>query len=188
MTSDTDEIPKARYIRALKSCQLPDPFPATLLKCDFYYYSFEFVQPRSPHWPGVSVAFYKPNEVIPSKIRHAKDSYQPAIGTCFHCSYCFDTVAAVRLKLSSFSHMEVDIDRFRNLKHILDRYKHGKDLFDNIVQPFPRPNLNETEIPQLLLVESERDRFDYMWKRLSMDNIGFRDLDNYPNATLILNN
>ncbi len=178
MTSDVDEIPKFRFVRALKSCQLPQPFPPTLLQCDFYYYSFEFLQPSSPLWPGGTLSRFNPNASVPDGLRTSRLGYRPIRSACFHCSYCVDSIASVRLKLSSFSHTEVNINRFRNLKHIIDRFKTGKDLFDNIADPFKRPKMNETELPRLLKISGERERFMYMMNRSSMSNIGFCDLNN----------
>jgi beta-1,4-mannosyl-glycoprotein beta-1,4-N-acetylglucosaminyltransferase len=178
LTSDVDEIPKSRFISALKSCQLPQPFPPILLQCDFYYYSFEFIQPSSPFWPGGSLLRYSPNASIPSGLRNSRLSYRPIPGVCFHCSYCVDSLASVQLKLSSFSHTEVNIDRFRNPKHIIDRFKNGKDLFDNIPNPFERSKLNEIELPRLLQISGERERFMYMLNRSSLSNVGFRDFNN----------
>jgi beta-1,4-mannosyl-glycoprotein beta-1,4-N-acetylglucosaminyltransferase len=177
LTSDVDEIPKSRFVRALKSCQLPQPFPPTLLQCDFYYYSFEFIQPSSPLWSGGTLSQFSRNANVPSRLRTSRLRYRPIRGVCFHCSFCVDSVASVRLKLSSFSHTEFDIDRFRNLKHILDRFKNGKDLFDKIVTPFKRSKMNEIELPRLLQTAEGQERFMYMLNRSSLPNVGFCDFN-----------
>lgn len=135
MVSDVDEIPKSRFMRVLKSCEFPKNYPLTSLQCDFYYYSFEFLQPDSPFWPGTTIKRFSPNAVIPSDIRNLRSNQHAIPGVCFHCSYCFDSVASVRLKLSSYSHTELDTDKFRNQKHIIDRFLNGIDLFDRDVKP-----------------------------------------------------
>jgi hypothetical protein len=83
-------------------------------------------------WPGGTLSRFRPNTNVPSDLRISRLAYRPIHGIYFHCSYCVDSVTSVRLKLSSFSHTEVNIDRFRNLKYIIDRFKNGKDLSDNI--------------------------------------------------------
>jgi beta-1,4-mannosyl-glycoprotein beta-1,4-N-acetylglucosaminyltransferase len=148
-----------------------------LLQCDFYYYSFEYLQPSSSKWPGGSLSHYSPNQTVPSGLRFAKAGFKPMRGTCFHCSYCFDSIASVRLKLSSFSHTEFNTDRYRSLEHIIDRYRNGKDFFDNIHKPFERSKMNETELPRLFKIPEQRERFMYMFNRSSMANVGFRDFN-----------
>ena len=177
LTSDVDEIPKSRFVRALKFCQLPQPFPPTLLQCDFYYYSFEFLQPSSPLWPGGTLSRFSPNENVPTGLRGARSSYHPIRGVCFHCSFCFDTVASVRLKLNSFSHTEYDHEGFHKSRYIIGRFRNGRDLFDRSFKPFRRSQMNETELPRLLQQSEGQQRFMYMLKRSSMANVGFRDFN-----------
>ncbi|CAF4649768.1 unnamed protein product [Rotaria sp. Silwood1] len=173
LTSDVDEIPKSRFVRALASCQLPLPFQSLLLQCEFYYYSFEFRHATRPYWPGGSVSRFSPTDKISSGIREARVRYRPMPGTCFHCSYCFDRLSTVRLKLASFSHTELDIPKYHDQKHIIDRFRNGKDLFDRASEPLRRVYKNEIELPRLLQVE--QNRFGYMLNR-SAPNAGFLDV------------
>jgi beta-1,4-mannosyl-glycoprotein beta-1,4-N-acetylglucosaminyltransferase len=101
-------------------------------------------------------------------------------GTCFHCSSCFDLLAAVRVKISSFPHTELDHARFHDQKHIIDRYQKGKDLFDRSDALFGRAVLNETELPRLLKLE--RKHFSYLLIRSSSPNAGFRDAQTENNT------
>lgn len=172
--SDVDEIPKARFVWALANCDLPKPFPSLLLKCDFYYYSFEFRSTNSPNWPGSSVSRFGPNDTIPVNLRHLRQKFRPMTGTCFHCSYCFDRISSVREKLSSFSHTEADTEQNRNQEHIVDRFQNGKDLFDRPDQPLQRVSTNEIDLPKLL--KEQPQRFIYMLNRSSSPNGAFRDI------------
>ncbi len=174
LTSDVDEIPKARFVWALSTCNLPKPFPSLLLKCEYYYYSYEFRNAAIPYWSGVTVSRFGPNETLPLDLRKIRNNFRPMLATCFHCSYCFDRISSVREKLSSFSHTEMDIEKYHNQQHIIDRFRNGKDLFDRWRQPLRRTKKNETEVPKLL--KEEPQRFMYMLNRSSSTNAAFRDL------------
>lgn len=179
-TSDVDEIPKSRFVHLLKSCDIPRHFPPILLQCDAYCYSFEFLSYSSPFWSGVSLSRFHAYEIIPSDIRTARLHYRPIHGVCFHCSYCFDTVELVRLKLRSFSHTELDVDRYHNVQYIIDRFQHGKNLFHRFKKPYRHLSSNQIELPRLLQVE--RERFRYMLNRSTMINAGFRDVNTKENS------
>ncbi len=181
--SDIDEIPKVRFMRALRYCQIPQPFPSMLLQCDFYYYSFEYLQPSSSYWSGGSVSHYTPNQTVPSGLRSAKAGFRAMRGVCFHCSYCFDSIALVRSKLGSFSHTEVNTEEYRSLEHIIDRYRNGRDFFGRNGRVFERAKMNQTELPRIFKIPGQRERFMYMFNRSSMANVGFRDY----NITIGLN-
>ncbi|CAF4204669.1 unnamed protein product [Rotaria socialis] len=172
LTSDLDEIPKSRFVQALTSCDLRTPFQPMLLQCDFYYYSFEFRHATRQYFVGGTVSKFSPNTTVPSDLRKARFRYRPIPGTCFHCSYCFDRLASVRLKIASFSHTELDIPKFHDQNHIIDRFRNGKDLFDRATEPLRRTYANETDLP--LLVKLKREHFMYMLNRSSL-NAGFRD-------------
>jgi beta-1,4-mannosyl-glycoprotein beta-1,4-N-acetylglucosaminyltransferase len=174
LTSDVDEIPKARFISALANCDLPKPFPSLVLKCDFYYYTYEFRAAPIPDWPGVTVSRFGPNETIPSDLRNNRHHFRPMPSTCFHCSYCFDRVSSVREKISSFSHTEFDKEKFHNQQHIIDTYRTGKDIFDRSDRRLPRTKQNEIDLPKLL--KEQPQRFIYMLNRTSSPNAAFRDV------------
>ncbi|CAM4848536.1 unnamed protein product, partial [Rotaria magnacalcarata] len=123
-------------------------------------------------WAGGTVSRFNSHTKIPSELRKARAGYRPVSGACFHCSYCFDSIAGVRQKLGSFSHTELDIPKFRDKQHIIDRFRNGKDLFDRGGGPIHRVNKNQIELPQLL--QREPERFMYMLNR-SFPNAGFRD-------------
>lgn len=178
LTSDVDEIPRSRFLHLLKSCGIPRQFPPIVLQCDTYCYSFEFRSSSTPIVLGTTLSRFNARQMIPSGIRNARFHYRPIRNVCFHCSYCFDTVTLVRLKLSSFSHTELDIARYHNQRYIIDRFQNGKDLFRRFRRPFQRVQIHRNDLPRLLQSEEQRTRFMYMLNRSSMINAGFRDVNN----------
>lgn len=174
LTSDVDEIPKARFVWTLSNCDLPNNFSPLLLKCDFYYYSYEFRNAAIPFSVGGTATRFGYDKTIQLDLRQSRFNYRPMLGTCFHCSYCFDTIAAVREKIASFSHTEVDTEKHRNQQHIIDRFQNGKDLYDRLDQPLRRATKEENDLPQLL--KEQPQRFKYMINRSSSSNAAFRDV------------
>jgi hypothetical protein len=174
LTSDVDEIPKARFVWALATCDLPKPFPSLLLECDYYYYSYEFRNTVNPYSHGVSVSRFGPNETVPLDLLKIRLNFRSMFGTCFHCSYCFDRISFVREKLSSFAHTEANQKKYYNQQDIIDKFQNGKDLFDRRNQPFHRTTQNETDLPKLL--KEQPQRFMYMLNRSSSPNAAFRDV------------
>ncbi|CAF4001760.1 unnamed protein product, partial [Rotaria sordida] len=173
LTSDLDEIPKFHFIQTLASCQLHTPFQSLLLQCDFYYYSFGFRHAPDPYFPGVTVSRFSPNDKIPLNLRESRFHNRPMLSTCFHCSYCFDRLETVRLKIASFSHTELNIPKYHDQKYIIDCFRNGKDLYDRHGVRFRHVNINKIELPRL--VQVKRERFMYMLDR-SSPNAGFRDV------------
>lgn len=174
MASDTDEIPKLPFVQALASCKLPQPFPRLVLQCDSYYYSFEFHHASYEYSNGGTASRFSSVNDIPRDIRRVGSNHKLIPGVCFHCSYCFDRIATVRQKLGSFSHTELDIDKYRSQQNILDAYRYGKDLFGRVEQQLKLVNITQIDLPQLLKLKP--DRFSYMLNRSSLPNAGFRDL------------
>jgi beta-1,4-mannosyl-glycoprotein beta-1,4-N-acetylglucosaminyltransferase len=174
LTSDVDEIPKARFIQALASCQLYVPFQPAVLQCDYHYYSFEYTAVRRHFWPGGTLSQFSPNAKIPSDLRTARLNYRHIPDACFHCSYCFDTLASVRLKLSSFSHTDLDIEKYRDQEFLIDRFQKGIDLLDRHSEELRRSDVYDPDLPRLLQLEP--NRFMYMLNRSSLPNAGFRDV------------
>lgn len=131
LTSDVDEIPRSRFLHLLKSCGIPRQFPPIVLQCATYYYSFEFRSSSAPAVFGTTLSRFNARQMIPSGIRNARFHYRPIRNVCFHCSYCFDTVTLVRLKLSSFSHTKFDLARYHNRRSTNTVYVHVKSIIDD---------------------------------------------------------
>lgn len=75
--------------------------------------------------------------------------------------------------MAAYSHTEHNQLQYRTREHILDRYRHGKDLFDRNDQIY-RFQENNQDLPQLL--KSEPSRFMYMTTRFNTTNAGFIDV------------
>lgn len=170
-TSNLDEIPKYSFVQALASCKLPTPFVPLVLMCHFYFYSFEF-RSRSYNL-GIRVSRHQAKDVILTGTKEDPNLYRKVKDACYHCTYCFDRLAAVREKIGSFSHMELDIPKYHGQKHIIDHFRNGKDLYDRLDNKYPRVSVKKTELPRLL--RSEPTRFMYMLDR-SPPNARFRDV------------
>ena len=173
-----DEIPRVHFLRILSACQLPDPFPALVLVCATYYYSFEFLRIGNVIL-GPTVSLLPANRanrsVSPSGkiLRDERFGYQQMPSACYHCSWCFDQINLTRTKMASYSHTEHDRDHFQAQEHILTRYRHGKDLFDRPGEEYKHVKNND-EIPEL--VKAQQERFIYMINRSALVNVGFRDV------------
>lgn len=163
-------------MNALFHCSLPNPFISSVLDCDFYYYSYEFRSKIHKHY-GSTVTLIDSNQSkqpFGNSLRNERFHYRNIPSTCFHCTWCFNQLNQVRLKMASYSHVEHNQDRFRSRDHILNRYRYGQDLFE-------RPNeeyiyiKNNADFPELVKLQSER--FMFMTKRTNLTNVGFIDAD-----------
>jgi len=161
-------------MNALSHCSLPSPFPSSVLVCDFYYYSYEFR--NKPHvFLGSTVILVdtkQSNSPSGNTLRNVRGSYHRMDSSCFHCSWCFNELKEVRLKMASYSHTEHNEEKFRARDHIIDRYQHGKDLFDRPGEEYIYIS-NNTELPRL--VQFQPERFKFMTQRARLPNAGFID-------------
>ncbi|CAF1290412.1 unnamed protein product [Adineta steineri] len=178
LTSDVDEIPKAHFLYLLNACELPKPFPSLVLVCAYYYYSFEFRR-QGGAIDGPTVSFLAGNRTNRTTspdgkyVRDERFSYQPMPSACYHCSWCFDRINLTRSKLASFSHSELNRAEYHTQEHIIDRYRHGKDLFNRPSEIYIRIENND-EIPEL--IKAQPERFSYLINRAALVNAGFRDV------------
>ena len=142
--------------------------------CDFYYYSYEYRNKFLQHF-GSTVTLINTNQTNPSgnELRDARFRYRTISSTCFHCTWCFNQLKEVRLKMASYSHLEHNQVKFQSREHILDRYRYGKDLFDR--KGLEYVYVNNTDYPQLVKLQSER--FMFMTNRTKLPNVGFIDAD-----------
>lgn len=74
-------------------------------------------------------------------------------------------------KMSSFSHVELNKQEFRDKKTIADRVRRGKDLWMRWGENYDRVENNE-DIPDYL--KSNKEKFEYMLDR-DAENAGFVD-------------
>ena len=160
---------------ALTHCQLPDSVFSFVLTCDFYYYSYEFRSRTHEIYYGSTLSLIDGKQrksLSGNELRNQRSNYVLIRSGCFHCTWCFNQLKQVRLKMASYSHTEHNQEQYRTREHILDHYRHGKDLFDRAGEFYTYLPDNR-DYPKL--VQSEPDRFLYLTKRYNQTNAGFID-------------
>ncbi|KAG0043912.1 hypothetical protein BGZ83_010921 [Gryganskiella cystojenkinii] len=168
--------------------------------CQFYYYSYEY-QHTGPLWHGPVVARYRSSDYWSQKTRsddpQAKimrdlsgDDWREAgnkmrglressLATyvddaCFHCSWCFPTIAQVTSKVESYSHFDHNQDQYKSRQWILNAVKEGRDLFERDLDQFVYVENNE-DLPSY--VSEHRKEFSYLLQRRNRTNAGFLDVN-----------
>jgi beta-1,4-mannosyl-glycoprotein beta-1,4-N-acetylglucosaminyltransferase len=176
LVSDLDEIPRPATLTLLRNCD----FPLRLtLRSKFYYYSFQWLH-RGKEWahPQATTYLGPNNTILPQDLRggHGASLFSPdkadLWNAAWHCSSCFSTIEEMLLKMKSFSHTELNEERFRERKRIVDRVRRGKDLWDRWGQNYDRVEGN-TDLPAYLKGR-EKGKFAYMLDRDGVD-AGFVD-------------
>ncbi|KAJ3207707.1 hypothetical protein HDU82_003385 [Entophlyctis luteolus] len=169
--SDVDEIPSARAIQLLRSC---DNIPNFIhLKMKNFMYSFDFLM-DSEHWrPKVAVVPANPQDLIYSH-RKASDIILADAG--WHCSFCFPKISDFVFKMTGYAHA----DRVHS-KYLLDPNRiqkvicEGTDIYDMLPEAYtwrdlaykwgPMRKLNSAvNAPQFLIdtVALNDTRFRYL--------------------------
>ncbi|KAI0899316.1 glycosyltransferase family 17 protein [Annulohypoxylon nitens] len=178
IVADVDEIIRPETLIVLKACQFPRRLT---LRSHFYYYSFQYLH-RGTQWAHPQATYYQGwRTILPVNLRNSDGGLQPLIkmekGDLFdagwHCSTCFSTIGEVLTKLSSFSHVWLNQEAFRDRDRIADRVRNGKDLWDREGEEYERIEDNN-DIPTALL--GHPDKFSYLLNR-DGPTAGFRD---YP--------
>ncbi|KAI1767638.1 glycosyltransferase family 17 protein [Hypoxylon sp. FL1150] len=176
IVADVDEIVRPETLVVLKACNFPRRLT---LRSHFYYYSFQYLH-KGTQWAHPQATYYQGwRTILPVNLRNSDGGLQPLIklekgdlwSAGWHCSTCFSTIEEVLNKLSSFSHIWLNQDVFRDRDRIADRVRNGKDLWDREGEEYERI-ANNKDIPSALL--SNRDKFLYL---LDRDGItaGFKD-------------
>ncbi|WPH02605.1 glycosyltransferase family 17 protein [Acrodontium crateriforme] len=182
LVSDIDEIPKPETITVLRLCE----FPARLtLRSHFYYYSFQWLH-HGAEWAHPQATTYKGDSTIrPQDLRMGSGPwglfFSGAIrafwqkadlwDAAWHCSSCFATLEQMKQKMASFSHKEYNTEKNRESEVVIERVRHGWDLFNRTGQTYDRVNDNQ-DVPSWIL--KNRDKFGYMLDR-DGENAGFVD-------------
>jgi len=116
----------------------------------------------------------QPNLPTSNSLLHERFKFNFFPSTCYHCTWCFNQLKEVLMKIASYSHTEHNEIKFRSREHILKRYRYGIDLFDRQGEEYIYIN-NNTDLPEL--VKSQPERFMYTTKRSKMYNVGFIDAE-----------
>ncbi|RFU24085.1 hypothetical protein B7463_g12256, partial [Scytalidium lignicola] len=177
LVSDLDEIPRPATLTLLRNCEFPRRLT---LRSKFYYYSFQWVH-RGSEWAHPQATTYAgaTGTILPQDLRGGHNApffdreKADLWNAAWHCSSCFATIEEMLGKMKSFSHTELNKEKFREKKRIVDRIRHGKDLWDRWGQYYDRV-MNNQDVPLYLKGVGMRERFGYMLDR-DGQNAGFVD-------------
>lgn len=163
VVADVDEISRPETLIVLRTCDYPRRLS---LRSRFYYYSFQFLH-RGKEWAHPEATFYQGSKtILPTNLRNNDGGFKPLIwlekgqlwNSGWHCSSCFKTMDQLLNKMASFSHTSYNQAVYRDRKHIADRVRNGKDLWDRVGQYYDRIDNNQ-DMPQFLLDNPERFRY-----------------------------
>jgi beta-1,4-mannosyl-glycoprotein beta-1,4-N-acetylglucosaminyltransferase len=175
LVSDVDEIPRPASLTVLRNCEFPKRLT---LRSRFYYYSFQW-RHRGPEWahPQATTYLTANSTILPQDLRGghgagwlSKDKAD-LWNAAWHCSSCFKSIDEMLVKLSSFSHVEYNEERFRDEEWIVQHVRKGRDLWDRFGQWYLRVEGN-MDVPGY--VRGKKERFGYLLDR-DGENAGFED-------------
>ena len=171
LVSDVDELPRPDTLRALRNCAFPRRLT---LRSHFYYYGFQWLH-RGEQWPHPQATFFEgPDHTVkPQELRGTNDPNADLWNAAWHCSYCFGKLQELVDKIQSFSHSELNRPEFTDRAKILQRVRHGVDMFDRGEERFDRIDIN-LDVPRYLT--ENKDRFAYTIDRDPLSG-NFEDFD-----------
>jgi beta-1,4-mannosyl-glycoprotein beta-1,4-N-acetylglucosaminyltransferase len=178
IVSDVDEIPRPISVVLLRECRTQK---RVTVRSQFYYYAFQF-RHKGMEWSHPQATVYAgTNTILPADLRNGEGKKIHFIGTWWekadlwnggwHCSTCFETIGEVLSKMSSFSHVGLNAEEFRDRTRIVDRVRKGLDLWDREGEVYEQVYGND-DIPEYL--KSDRKRWEFLLDR-SKSNAGFKD-------------
>jgi len=185
VVSDMDEIVRPGAMILLRHCSVP---ARLTLRTHFYYYSFQW-RHRGPQWAHPDATIYRDSQTImPNDLRQGllRDGWAPVTalrrwwdrGTLWnagwHCSSCFATVAEMRTKMNSFSHQGWNTAKNRDASTLVNRVRHGLDLFGRKGELYDRIDHNEDVPPFISQQYKQSGRFRHLLNRDGKD-AGFED-------------
>ncbi|KAF2689540.1 glycosyltransferase family 17 protein [Lentithecium fluviatile CBS 122367] len=179
IVSDIDEIPRPATVQLLRECHFGR---LTTLRSRFYYYSFQWLH-RGQEWAHPQATTYHGADrtILPASLREldgsvaaVPDSEKQTIwNSAWHCSSCFSTLAEMLVKMKSFSHTNLNAEKFRSKERIVEHIRNGKDLWDRWFQWYARVDDNQ-DLPEYLKEEAKKGKFMYMIDR-DGEGAGFED-------------
>ncbi len=168
LVSDVDEMPRPSTITALRNCEFPKKLS---LHSHMYYYSFQWVNRQD--WPHPQATYYSANStVLPDELRSQGEGTQHLYNAAWHCSYCFSTIKEMVSKIKSFSHQELNQDRFKDPKEVLRKVRTGIDMYERAEEIYDRVEDNR-DVPEF--IRKSGDKLKYMLDR-DPENGNFLDL------------
>jgi beta-1,4-mannosyl-glycoprotein beta-1,4-N-acetylglucosaminyltransferase len=185
VVSDMDEIIRPGAMLLLRYCSLP---ARLTLRTHFYYYSFQW-RHRGSQWAHPDATIYRgPGTIMPNDLRQGLLGEGWALTAAlrrwwdrstlwnagWHCSSCFATVAEMRTKMHSFSHQGWNTADNRDAHTLINRVRHGLDLFGRVGELYDRVD-NNKDVPSFISEQYEqKGRFRYLLDR-DGENAGFED-------------
>jgi beta-1,4-mannosyl-glycoprotein beta-1,4-N-acetylglucosaminyltransferase len=191
IVADIDEVPKPETVMLLRYCNFPSRLT---IRSHFYYYSYQW-EHRGSQWAHPQVTYYRgpDNTITPNNLRHGDEGprwplplffmrpiarwFQKAdlFSATWHCSSCFSTLKEMRSKMESFSHSKWNTPENREPKTIVERVRHGLDLFNRWGENYDKIEDNQ-DVPRYIL--TNRERYHYMLNRDDED-AAFADLTDF---------
>ncbi|KAJ6260571.1 Beta-1,4-mannosyl-glycoprotein 4-beta-N-acetylglucosaminyltransferase [Drechslerella dactyloides] len=178
IVSDVDEIVRPAALLVLRNCDFPKRLT---LRSQFFYYGFQFLHkglewqhPQATTFQGTS------DTILPANLRAGEGGSRVVAwrdkadlwNAGWHCSSCFATIEDLLTKMKSFSHMSLNLEKYRDRDRIIDRVRNGLDLWDRKSEFYEKIPRNK-DIPEIL--KSEPARFSYLFDREG-PNAGFQDV------------
>jgi beta-1,4-mannosyl-glycoprotein beta-1,4-N-acetylglucosaminyltransferase len=185
--SDMDEIIRPGAMLLLRHCLIP---ARLTLRSQFYYYSYQW-RHRGPQWAHPDATVYRGDRsIMPNNLRQGLlgSEWAPVAslrrwwdrGTLWnagwHCSSCFASVAEMRTKMHSFSHQGWNTADNRELRTLINRVRHGLDLFGRAGEMYDKVEGNEDVPPYVSEQYRSKGRFKYLLDRDGKD-AGFEDFE-----------
>lgn len=186
IVSDMDEIIRPGVMLLLRHCDVP---ARLTLRTQFDYYFFQW-RHRGPQWAHPDVTIYRgPQTIMPNDIRQGLlgQGWTPIAAirrwwnrdtlwnAGWHCSSCFATVAEMHTKMHSFSHQGWNTEENRDSRTLINRVRHGLDLFGRADELYDKLEDNK-DVPSYITAQYEqKGRFKYLLDRDGED-AGFDDV------------
>jgi len=175
LVSDLDEIPRPSTLTLLRNCDYPE---RVTLRSRFFYYSFQWEHSGGDWWHPQATFYQGKGTIRPEDLRMG-DSEADIFNSSWHCSSCFETVAQMANKITSFSHTEYDQPEFKDPAQIVRRVRNGLDLFDREDEKYDKVD-STVDLPMYL--KANEERFSFMIDRDPL-NANFKD---YPASEMDL--
>jgi len=131
LLADVDEIPDLDLMRSIKW----NPFrrkkirkDASVLRMETYYYNAKKLRTEICQ-ATVLASCRKMIDETPQALRNGRSEHPVIENGGWHFSY-FMSPDRIATKIASFSHQELNNDKYKDLSRISDRIESGADLFD----------------------------------------------------------
>lgn len=186
---DMDEILRPSAMLVMRYCDIPKRL---ILQTHFYYYSFQWLH-RGEQWAHPDATLYagsiestlSPNDLrqgllgpgwAPFAVLSRWWNRASLWNAGWHCSSCFANVSEMRTKMHSFSHQGWNTADNRDRSVMIERVRHGLDLFGREAEVYDRVENNQ-DVPEYVLEQyRESGRFGYLLNRDGA-GAGFEDWD-----------